>query len=265
MTTSSGRVVDGFDLVVDGRAAQPLGRQHRDRGHDVAGAGERSSGGGQPTERPARRDADRLAEAELVDVAVERPAVEAVVVDDAPRARARPGTSDRANRGSGRPRTSSRAGRRPRARARRRPRPRGSGRRPRPGRPPRARSRSLRAGPNRRDRRARSRRAAARSARGGCARCRARRRPAGWPRGRGPTVAGSERRPRISSNGRSARDSRFDSIGAPTVAPWVVIEPWSNPPSTSPVSCSAQMTTGHAAAARRARPSSRRPGRPSSG
>ena len=38
---------------------------------------------------------------------------------------------------------------------------------------------------------------------------------------------GRERRARTSSNGRSARDRRLESIGAPTVAPCVVIEPWS--------------------------------------
>ena len=69
--------------------------------------------------------------------------------------------------------------------------------------------------------------------------------PARWRAARTrATVSGSDRRPSTSSNGRSARDSRLDSIGAPTVAPWVVIEPWSKPPSTSPVSCSAQTTTG---------------------
>ena len=52
--------------------------------------------------------------------------------------------------------------------------------------------------------------------------------------------------PARSSNGRSARDSRFVSIGAPTVAPWVVMEPWSKSPSTRPVSWSAQTTTGDA-------------------
>ena len=78
----AGRVVDGLDLVVDGGAAESLGRQHRDRRHDVAGAGERPAGARQPAEGPARRDADRLAETELRNVAVERAAVQAVRIDD---------------------------------------------------------------------------------------------------------------------------------------------------------------------------------------
>ena len=64
--------------------------------------------------------------------------------------------------------------------------------------------------------------------------------------------ASSERRARTSSNGRSARDSRLDSIGAPTVAPCVVMEPWSKAPSTRPVSWSAQTTTGTPGSASRA-------------
>ena len=75
------RVVDRLDLVIDGRPAEPLRRQHRDGRDDVAGARERPSAGREPPEPPARRDPDRLAEPELRHVAVERPAVQPVGID----------------------------------------------------------------------------------------------------------------------------------------------------------------------------------------
>ena len=64
------------------------------------------------------------------------------------------------------------------------------------------------------------------------------------------SVAGSPRRPRINSNGRSARERRFEIIGAPTVAPWVVMDAWSKAPSTRPVSWRAHTTTGTPGSAR---------------
>ena len=59
-----------------------------------------------------------------------------------------------------------------------------------------------------------------------------------------PSVTGSSIRPSTSSNGRRVRLNIAVSIGAPTVAPWVVIPPWSKSPPTRPVSCSAQSTIG---------------------
>ena len=238
-------VVDRLDLVVDGRPAESLRGQHRDRRDDVAGAGERPSAGREPAEPPARRDPDRLAEPELRHVAVERPAVQPVGVDhrlERERRTQRPierlGLDDVGLDGPVAPHVGLErpdvgvgdlpvalddlvgvdgheldAGRCPQGRRRRR-------------------------------RHGRSRRPAGRCARAGSARSGERSRPVEAQRAPARGPSSSERRASSSSNGRSARDRRFESIGAPTVAPCVVMEPWSKPPSTRPVSWSAQTTTG---------------------
>ena len=199
----AGRVVDRLDLVVDRGAAEPLRGEHRDRGEDVAGARPRHAGGRRPSQRPAGRDPDRVAEPELGHMAVERAGVQPVRPRRGPRARApraatAPGSPPRRRP----PRRPSRRGPPRRALAPGHSRPPGTGPPPRPARSAPRGSRCRRAARRRRRRRGGTRPPArptrprrAREMRRATAASRSARRTR-------PTVASSPSRPSTISNGR---------------------------------------------------------------
>ena len=75
----AGRVIDRLDLVVDRSPAEALRHEHGHSRQNIAGTGPRHPRRGGSTERPARRDPDRLAEPKLGHMAVEGASVEPVV------------------------------------------------------------------------------------------------------------------------------------------------------------------------------------------